>query len=559
MIISPGVHGAIGTVVVGGLVAGLPVAASAQCDARWLPETPTERVEGAGNRIVKMTMWDSDGDGPLPPKLVIVGSFTTAGGVAAANIASWDGYQWEQIGGGTNGWLSAVAVLSDGRLVVAGYFSLAGNVPVSNIAAWDGNQWSTLGEGLSGSPPLIYFQVNALCADANGGVYAAGGFTNAGGSAASNIAYWNGDAWTTLSSGLSGAPGEHPWVSSLLMLPSGELLAGGMFTNASGTAVKSLAKWNGTVWSDVGGGVNGTIWCIGRAASGSIFVGGDFSVLTAPFQSASSIAEWNGTKWNRVGSGVNGPGGGTGIVRDVVFLPNGDLIAGGTLTLAGSSPASSIARWNGSMWSQLGSGLPSAVQSMFLHPSGELLVGRDTTMSSNKTKVLSRWAGGASTWIAEQPQSASAQCGGSIAFESRLSTGYDVTGASWFRGEEQLSHNPAAGIRVEISGRSCVLRFDNVSPAIAGAYRCVFSTACTNVESETAVFVVTGTCCVADFNLDGEVNDVDFEQFVVAYNILACDDELMTPGCPADLNRDGMVDDADFQAFVVAYDQLVCS
>ncbi|MBL8875854.1 MAG: hypothetical protein JNM86_08675 [Phycisphaerae bacterium] len=458
---SSGAGGIVGALALGALMTAMSGTAAGQCGAHWLPETPEQAV--TGSLIAGMTMWDSDGAGPLGAKVVAVGSFTTAGGVAAKNIACWDGANWEQIGGGTNGFIVSVATLSDGRLVIAGNFTLAGNVPVAHIAIWDGVQWSGLGEGLSGTPAgPINFQVNALAADANGGVYAAGAFTTAGTTPVTNIAYWDGTTWSALGSGLSGFGAGQPWVSDLLLLPSGELLASGAFSDAGGTAVKSIAKWDGTSWSNIaGGGVDGAAWCMERAPSGSIYVGGSFGVLTGPFQSGSNIAEWNGTKWNKLGSGVAGSSGIGGSVRDIAILENGDLIVGGSLTVAGGSPASSIARWDGAAWSPLGAGIPSAVHTMLVHPSGELLVGRDATSSSNKTKVFSRW--------------------------------------------------------------------------------------------------VSGTCCVGDLDLNGEVNDSDFELFVVAYNILDCADPAMPAGCPADVNGDALVDDADFTLFVVAYNALICS
>ena len=64
--------------------------------------------------------------------------------------------------------------------------------------------------------------------------------------------------------------------------------------------------------------------------------------------------------------------------------------------------------------------------------------------------------------------------------------------------------------------------------------------------------------CLADLNKDGIVNDVDFQLFVAAYDILDCNTLDMHPGCPADFNFDGLVDDTDFQTFVIAYDDLLC-
>lgn len=64
--------------------------------------------------------------------------------------------------------------------------------------------------------------------------------------------------------------------------------------------------------------------------------------------------------------------------------------------------------------------------------------------------------------------------------------------------------------------------------------------------------------CGADFNDDDAVDDLDFQRFVVAYDILDCSDPSMPAACPADLNGDEIVDDLDFQVFVVAYDTLLC-
>ena len=49
-----------------------------------------------------MTERDPDGPGPLPPQLVCGGYFASAGGVAAAAIASWDPVTatWSPLGSG---------------------------------------------------------------------------------------------------------------------------------------------------------------------------------------------------------------------------------------------------------------------------------------------------------------------------------------------------------------------------------------------------------------------------------------------------------------------------
>ena len=64
------------------------------------------------------------------------GEFGTAGGLAAQNIARWDGTAWQPLGSGLNGRGNQFAVGLDNRLYVVGEFSEAGGIPVPGIAVW---------------------------------------------------------------------------------------------------------------------------------------------------------------------------------------------------------------------------------------------------------------------------------------------------------------------------------------------------------------------------------------------------------------------------------------
>src|SRR6185295_11851258 len=86
----------------------------------------------------------------------------------------------------------------------------------------------------------------------------------------------------------------------------------------------------------------------------ALFVGGSFS--TAGGIPAQAIAKWDGSTWAPVGSGMN-----TGAtVDELVVLDAGSgaaLHAGGHFTAAGGVAANCIATWNGTNWSALGSGV----------------------------------------------------------------------------------------------------------------------------------------------------------------------------------------------------------
>lgn len=75
---------------------------------------------------------------------------------------------------------------------------------------------------------------------------------------------------------------------------------------------------------------------------------------------------------------------------------------------------------------------------------------------------------------------------------------------------------------------------------------------------DASVFVGIGPGCPCDLNGDGLVDDLDFQVFVVAYDLVVCDDPSMPSGCPADFNGDNAVEDLDFQIFSVAYDAVLC-
>src|SRR6185436_14123382 len=93
--------------------------------------------------------------------------------------------------------------------------------------------------------PFVSF-VNSLAVSGSD-LYAGGIFTMAGGTAATNIAKWNGSSWSALGSGLNG----HVYALAVL---GGELYVGGYFTMAGGSAANYIAKWNGSTWSALGSG-----------------------------------------------------------------------------------------------------------------------------------------------------------------------------------------------------------------------------------------------------------------------------------------------------------------
>ena len=84
----------------------------------------------------------------------------------------------------------------------------------------------------------------------------------------------------------------------------------------------------------------------------NLYAGGYFT--TAGGVTANYIAKWNGSAWSALGSGMGG---------DPVYalaVSGTNLYAGGDFTTAGGVSANYIAKWDGSAWSALGSGMDDA-------------------------------------------------------------------------------------------------------------------------------------------------------------------------------------------------------
>ncbi|HVO76547.1 MAG TPA: fibronectin type III domain-containing protein [Candidatus Bathyarchaeia archaeon] len=176
--------------------------------------------------------------GSCDDRLIAAGSFTSAGGFQAGNIASWNGLSWTplpKIAGGPAPVVRALAFYKL-QLVAGGFFSTAGGAPSDDIAGWDGSSWTPLGQGLGGETSP---KVGALIV--YGGLLVAGGnFTAAGGAAAGNAAMWDGSAWASMGPGVSGGPGRGILT---FVAYNGQLVAGGDFRAASGDSARCIALW----------------------------------------------------------------------------------------------------------------------------------------------------------------------------------------------------------------------------------------------------------------------------------------------------------------------------
>jgi len=274
------------------------------------------------------------------------GWFDTAGTVNVSDMAQLSGVNWSTTGTGTNGYINAMAVYK-GNLYVGGEFDSIGGIAAKSIAMWNGSNWSAVGKGEYSAQYGIY-----AMAVYNGELYIGGSIDSVDGKLIYGIAKYNGSTWSALGSGIYAAD-EEDGVFALAVY-NGQLYVGGGFDSAGGISLKEIARWNDTVWSSVGKSMNdgGSISAL-AVYNGNLYAGGMFD--TAGGIPANRIAIWNGSVWSPLESGITGEA--TWASVNALTSFNNELYVGGYFDTVNGKPMNCIAKWNGTSWSALGTGI----------------------------------------------------------------------------------------------------------------------------------------------------------------------------------------------------------
>jgi hypothetical protein len=209
-------------------------------------------------------------------------------------------------------------------------------------------------------------------------------------------------------------PGTDAMVSAMTVF-EGNLILSGSFGRAGGVAVNRVVMWDGGGWRKIGNGLtesapasciykgqlvvggsrwDGTAWQpLGPGIHGvyalatygnDLVAGGTFTQVGGT--PASYIARWDGVAWHALGLGVNA------LVRALAVY-RGELIAAGDFTTAGGIAAAHIARWNGSQWQPLGTGTSAAIYALLLHGSDLVAGGGFGYAGSALASRVARWDG----------------------------------------------------------------------------------------------------------------------------------------------------------------------
>src|SRR5438105_1513993 len=144
--------------------------------AGWLvgPLDNGAAPNGADDDVFATTLWDPDGNGPMPTMLVAGGTFKTVEGTTAHFIAVRDPStgHWQPLGRALSITASYSLTVYNGELIAGG--ASGGSSDLVGISRWTGTQWAPLGGGIIG------FTVRTLTTY-NGDLIAGGDFSKAGG------------------------------------------------------------------------------------------------------------------------------------------------------------------------------------------------------------------------------------------------------------------------------------------------------------------------------------------------------------------------------------------
>ena len=401
-------------------------------------------------------------------KVYVGGAFDEIRGVPAKGIAVWDGVSWSAVGSGldnltvgtdfstTNEWIGALEFGEDGTLYAGGLFSSIDGVAANNIAMFDGTSWTAMDDGTSG-------EVQTIAVSSDNVVYAAGEFGdfNESGTFYEKIVSWNGTVWSTLmhvtgpvidiavrgsasvfvggdfvhmvpdiedgsaievnrfiysdNSGgswnaigagedigfeRSGAAVNGAEVFGIKIGSDNNVYVVGDFDTVAGQEAWDAAFWDGSTWTALGGGVDiglddSEVHALIETEAGW-FLGGQF-VSVGDLKGVRSIAQWTGETWAALGGGLGYLPGLSGAASNIKIGPDGNVYVSGTFVSAGGVTTDGTAYWDGLRWNAFGETFNQPVRDIAIAPDGTVYAVGTFVRPNFTTFPVAMWDG--SAWV----------------------------------------------------------------------------------------------------------------------------------------------------------------
>jgi hypothetical protein len=182
----------------------------------------------------------------------------------------------------------------------------------------------------------------------DGKLYVAGNFERANRKLVNNIAVWDGTAWSGLGKGVDGTVKDFIKYKNDIYV-CGDFSYVNKGKNDEGMEAYHIAKWDGTKWSALAPRpVDRDINALATDGT-TLFIGGNFTKINDETETR-GVAKYDGKKITAMGGQFDRA------IMSMVWS-NGKLYAGGIFNEFGDDSCRGAAVWDGKAWSELGGGL----------------------------------------------------------------------------------------------------------------------------------------------------------------------------------------------------------
>lgn len=278
--------------------------------------------------------------------LFVGGQFTTVDNKTIWGIAKWQNQTWDSLGHGIddislgnmprNTWGMA---RFDSSLYVCGAFYLAGNYSSPYLAVWKNEEWDTT---FSYRPNNVVESILSNGTD----LYICGVFDSINNISCKGIAKWDGSVWQAVGN-------NYDFTNSGmgifdLCFYQGDLFASGIFRDPNGNTCR-LARWDGFSWQFFTNEVRGSLAGINdmKVFNNELYVAGRFFISDGNITNC--IMKWNGSTWSNVGGGIDVDTNPFPTVKAMV-VHNNKLYCVGNFEKVGNTPALGLASWDNVNW-----------------------------------------------------------------------------------------------------------------------------------------------------------------------------------------------------------------
>jgi uncharacterized delta-60 repeat protein len=263
-------------------------------------------------------------------KIVCGGGFTTYSGVSQNYITRLNSNGSRDtsfvIGTGFNQSVTSIAIQSDGKILAGGDFTTYSGVSQNYITRLnsDGSRDTSfvIGTGFSST-------VQSLAIQSDGKILAGGAFTQYSGTAQNRITRLNSNGSRDTSFVIG--TGFNQSVSSLVIQSDGKIVCGGQFTAYSGTAQNRITRLNSNGSRDttfnIGTGFSSTVLSLAIQSDGKILAGGAFTQYSGTAQNRITRLNSDGSRDTtfNIGTGFDGTVYSLAIQSDGKILVSGDF------------------------------------------------------------------------------------------------------------------------------------------------------------------------------------------------------------------------------------------